>query len=62
MFSLARDLNKETMFNSDQPLGQASFLDVRKKTQGIKNSKLKKKTQNSSSKLSKSAFFMLCVN
>ena len=29
-------------------LMQASFLDVRKKTQGGKNSKLKKQTQNSS--------------
>ena len=27
---------------------QAYFLDIRKKTQGVKNSKLKRKTQNSS--------------
>ena len=30
------------------PLVQAYFLDIRKKTQGVKNSKLKRKTQNSS--------------
>ena len=37
-------------------------MDVRKKTQGEKNSKLNKKTQNSSSKLRKSAFFSIKKN
>ena len=35
------------------------FLDVRKKTQGEKNSKLKEKTQNSSLKPKKSALFSI---
>ena len=37
--------NDETVY-----LMQAYFLDIRKKTQGVKNSKLKRKTQNSSQK------------
>ena len=50
-------LEREGKTRTKYLLLQASFLDVRKKTQGEKNSKLNKKTQNSSSKLRKSAFF-----
>jgi len=49
------------MFLTDH-LVQAYFLAIEKKTQGEKNSKLKKKTQNSSTKLNFSAYLKKCVN
>ena len=46
------------VMTSDYTIGPSGFfLDVRKKTQGEKNSKLKEKTQNSSLKPKKSALF-----